>query len=483
MEMKKWYWAALIPLAFILIVTFSPALSPAQSASPLKQVDEAFVQIAKKVSPAVVNISSEKKMARTTEGQEMEPFFRQFPFREFFGDDFFKHFKELPRGEGGPAPMALGSGVIVSPDGIILTNAHVVKDMREITVTLTDKRSFKAKLLGADPESDIAVIKIDAKDLPVAALGDSNKLRVGEVVLAIGNPFGLTGTVTSGIVSATGRTNVGITGYEDFIQTDAAINPGNSGGPLVNINGEVIGINTAIATRSGGYQGIGFAIPSDSAKLIMDQLVKEGKVHRGLLGVNIQDLNQALAKSFGRTDTNGALVSEVVPGSPAEKGGIKAGDIVLSFNGHPVTGAGQLKNLVGLEKPGSTVKMTIYRDHKTQEIAATVGERTPQALASVSPKAETSKELGMELEKVPAQVAKKMKIKEGVGLMIKSVDPEGLGSRMGLEAGDVILDIDGHKVADVSQFSKEVDQAKKNGVIRLMVQRGSATLYLADSIG
>jgi len=483
MEMKKWNWAALIPLALILIVTFSPAPSPAQSESPLKQVDQAFVQIVQKVSPAVVNISSERKIARMTGGREMEPFLRQSPFREFFGDDFFKHFKESPKGEGGPAPVAMGSGVIVSPDGIILTNAHVVKDMGEITVTLTDKRSFKAKVLGADPESDIAVIKIDARNLPVATLGDSSKLRVGEAVLAIGNPFGLTGTVTSGIVSATGRSNMGITGYEDFIQTDAAINPGNSGGPLVNIDGEVIGINTAIATRSGGYQGVGFAIPSASAKLIMDQLVKEGKVHRGLLGVNIQDLNQALAKSFGRADTNGALVSEVVPGSPAEKAGIKAGDIVLSFNGRPVTGAGQLKNLVGLEKPGSTVKLTIYRDHNTQEIATTVGERTPERLASASPKAETSKELGLELEKVPADAVKKMKLKEGVGLRIKSVDPEGLGSRMGLAAGDVILEVDGHKVSDVSHFSKEVGQAKKNGVIRLMVQRGSATLYLADSIG
>jgi len=283
--------------------------------------------VAEKVTPAVVNISASKKGASAPMGEDLEPFFKNHPFREFFGDDFFKRFKKTPphRQQG------MGSGVIMSEDGTILTNAHVVKDADEILVNLSDKRSFKAKVIGADPESDIAVIKIDAKGLPVAKFGDSSKLRVGEIVLAVGNPFGLNRTVTSGIVSATGRTNVGIIDYEDFIQTDAAINPGNSGGPLVNIYGEVIGLNTAIATRSGGYQGIGFAIPGNSAKLIMEDLVKTGKVRRGLLGVNIQDMNEALAKSFGRSESTGALVSQVVPGSPAEKAGVKAGDSLTGW--------------------------------------------------------------------------------------------------------------------------------------------------------
>ncbi|MGA8833938.1 MAG: trypsin-like peptidase domain-containing protein, partial [Desulfomonilaceae bacterium] len=294
-------------LAIISLSLISPVTSSASAPAVLKQLDEAFVQVAEKVKPAVVNISSMKKEAiSSSEGApDLEPFFKNHPFKDFFGDEFFKRFKKGP-GEGKEIhPQGMGSGVIISEDGLILTNAHVVKDADEITVTISDKRSFKAKVKGIDPESDIAVIKIDAKGLPTANLGDSSKLKVGEIVFAIGNPFGLNRTVTSGIVSATGRTNVGIIDYEDFIQTDAAINPGNSGGPLVNIDGDVIGINTAIASRSGGYQGLGFAIPSSSAKLIMNDLIKNGKVKRGLLGVNIQDMTESLAKSFGRNDAEG----------------------------------------------------------------------------------------------------------------------------------------------------------------------------------
>ncbi len=276
-----------------------PHSALAQVPSVLKQLDDAFVQVAEKVTPAVVNISSTKKAPVGTSG-DLEPFFKNFPYRDFFGDQGPTPLKKTLAARG-PTRVAMGSGVIISPDGIILTNAHVVKDMEEIKVTLVGKKSYKAKVLGIDPQSDIAVIKIDATGLKTATLGDYSKLKVGEIVLAVGNPFGLNQTVTQGIVSATGRTNIGIIDYEDFIQTDAPINPGNSGGPLVNINGEVVGITTAIASSSGGYQGIGFAIPSNSAKLISDEIMKGGKVHRGLLGVNIQPLNDALAKSFGIT--------------------------------------------------------------------------------------------------------------------------------------------------------------------------------------
>jgi serine protease Do len=470
-------------LSIILLVFLVPSKGQTQPPSVLQQLDEAFVKVAQKVTPAVVNISSTKKGVASPSSDELEPFFKNFPFRDFFGDQFRMPFKGHPGQRSIPKRVAMGSGVIVSPDGDILTNAHVVKDMDEIKVTLPDKRTFKAKLIGADPESDIAVIKINAKNLPTATLGDSDKLRVGEVVLAVGNPFGLNRTVTSGIVSATGRTNVGIIDYEDFIQTDAAINPGNSGGPLVNIRGNVIGINTAIATRSGGYQGIGFAIPSNSAKLVMDELIKHGKVNRGLLGISIQDLNESLAKSFGKPDTSGALVAQVIKGSPAEKAGLKNGDIIVAFNGHPVAGASQLKNMVGMEKPGTKAKLAVFRDKKTMDVTVTVGERTAKAIASAGEaNAESSKELGIELEQVPPNVAKKLNIKEGNGLRVKQVKGDGLGAKMGIRSGDIILEIDGKTVTTTSQFNNEVEQAKKKGIIRLMIQRGNATIYLAESI-
>lgn len=476
--------------ALFTIISFTlicPVGLHASAPTALKQLNDAFVQVAEKVKPAVVNISSTKKeTASSSDGSpEMDPFFKNHPFKDFFGDEFFKRFKKGP-GEGrGIQPHGMGSGVIVSPEGLILTNAHVVKDAEEIKVTVSDKRSFDAKVIGIDPESDIAVVKIDANGLPTAKLGDSSKLEVGEIVFAIGNPFGLNRTVTSGIVSATGRTNVGIIDYEDFIQTDAAINPGNSGGPLVNIDGEVVGINTAIASRSGGYQGIGFAIPSSSAKLIMDDLVKDGKVKRGLLGVNIQDMNEALAKSFGRKDSEGALVSQVVEGSPADKAGVKAGDIILQFNDNVVKGAAHLKNLVGKEKPGASANLKIFRDNKPVEIPVKIAERTQKALASSAPgeaQAETSNDLSIQIEKVPASVASKMGLKDGEGLLVKDVTSDGAGAKIGLRSGDVILEIDAVVVSDTDEFKKAVTAAKKNKVIRLKIQRGSAKIFLAGTL-
>ncbi len=487
---KVRFRAFLIPVAVVLsaslLTIVAPSTAKAQAPSVLKQLDEAFVQVAEKVTPAVVNISSSKKEAAALSG-DLEPFFKNHPFRDFFGEEFFKKFnKKGPKPDPGFRQQGLGSGVIVSPEGIIVTNSHVVKDADEITVNLSDKRSFKAKVIGADPESDIAVIKIDAKGLPTATLGDSSKLRVGELVMAIGNPFGLNRTVTSGIVSATGRTNVGIIDYEDFIQTDAAINPGNSGGPLVNINGEVIGINTAIASRSGGYQGIGFAIPATSARLIMEDLVKDGKVRRGLLGVNIQDLNESLAKSFGRTDTNGALVSQVVEGSPAEKAGIKPGDIIVKFNDRDISGAAELKNLVGREKPDSTAKLSVFRDKKPMEFSIKIAERTAKALGSAAPSVspgETSDELGVEIEKVPAAAAEQMGLKEGEGVQVKDLQADGTGAKMGLRSGDVILEVDGKAVTNSAEFKKAMKEAKENKVVRLKIQRGSAKVFLASPLG
>lgn len=472
-DFPKTVMATLAVLVTLFAIS-SPVPAGADPMSVIQDLDQAYVQIAQKVSPAVVRVSSTKSEPVST-GEGLEPFFKEFPFSPF-GDQMPKQFQH-PRS----VEVLMGSGFIVSSDGLIMTNNHVVKDMKDIKVTLPGNRDYKAKLIAADPESDIALIKIDAKNLPTVTWGDSSKLRVGEIVIAIGNPFGLNGTVTSGIVSATGRTNVGIIGYEDFIQTDAPINPGNSGGPLVNIRGEVVGINTAIASQSGGYMGVGFTIPSNSAKLVMDQLLKHGKVERGLLGVNIQDVNEALAKSFGRGDTNGALVSQIVPGSPAEKAGVKTGDIILDYNGQAITSASQLKNLVGQSSPGATEKLTIWRGKKTIEVSVTIAERTAKTVAAAAPNKVSSSELGITVEKVPHNLAAKLGLKEGRGLLIKEMDADGRGAAMGLKPGDVILEVDGKPTSDITTFNKEVAESKNAGLIRMMIQRGSATIFLADT--
>ena len=475
MNNKNWLAPSLAVLVLIvgLVVPGSAFSATVAPSTAIQSLSQTFIEIAQKVTPSVVRVSFTRTVS-TTPGEGLLPFFKGFPF--FPPGEMPKQFQQHPHS----VEMLLGSGFILTPDGLIMTNDHVVKDMKKIKVTLQGKREYTAKLVAADPDSDIALIKIKAKNLTAITWGDSAKLKVGEIVMAIGNPFGLTGTVTNGIISATGRNNVGIESYEDFIQTDAPINPGNSGGPLVNLNGHVIGVNTAIATKSGGYMGIGFAIPSDAAKMVMEQLLKHGKVERGLLGVNIQDLSPALAKSFERPDTNGALVAQVVPGSPAAKAGIKPGDIILSFNGTPITDASQLKNLVGATKPGSAAKLGIWRDKKSLEVNVTLTERTAKAIPAATPSTQTSSELGITVEKIPPEMASKLHLKEGVGLEIKEVNPDGKGAAMGLRPGDIVLEVDGESITGVSEFNKQVAKSKKSGVIRMMIQRGGATIFLAE---
>ncbi len=482
------YRSLALPLMVLLVVTFTVGYIPqtAQASAPpaLKQMEENLVQVAEKVTPAVVNITASKKIAQMGPAEEIQPFGQDNPLKEFFGDEFFKRFRQRPDQEQDSRMQGMGSGVIVTPDGYILTNAHVVKDADEITVNLSDKRSLPAKVVGIDPNSDIAVIKIDAKNLLAAAFGDSDKIRVGSFVMAVGSPFGLNRTVTSGIVSAKGRTNMGIVDYEDFIQTDAAINPGNSGGPLVNIDGEVVGINTAIASRSGGYQGIGFAIPSNSAKLIMEELIKTGTVRRGMLGVHIQDVTEALAKSYGLPEVGGAVVSTVELGSQAEKAGVKKDDVIIKFNGQPVGGAAELKNLVGRVRPDSTAKLTIFRNKNRLDVSVKIGER-PEQVASAGnlhPEAETTGELGIQLGKVSPLDASKLGLKEREALVVKAVKPDGAGHKLGLKPGDAILEVDGAPILDVPTFKNKVSEAKKNKVIRLTVQRGKDVLILATTL-
>ncbi len=461
-----------------------PASADPKAPAALESLGEAFVQVAEKVSPAVVNISASRKSPHAF-GKNKDPHFKGLP-KEF--EEFFKRFRPDGPKEFGPM-QGTGSGFVISPDGFIVTNSHVVKDADEIKVTMADMKSYTAKVVGIDSESDLAVIQIQAKGLSTIKFGDSDKLRVGEIVVAVGNPFGLNRTVTQGIVSAKGRTNVGIIEYEDFIQTDAAINPGNSGGPLVNIHGDVIGINTAIASRSGGYQGIGFAIPSNAAQAIIDQLKGGGKVRRGLLGVNIQDLNEALGKSYGRDNTDGALVSQVIKDSVAEKAGIHAGDIITEFNGEPVKNASHLKNMVGKVKPGSNAAITLVRDGKTMKINLKVGERDPKKIAAFKDgndepesSGETSSELGISVEKVNEKAAEALGIKAGEGLMVKDVS-DGVGRKMGLRPGDVVLEVDGSPVSDSAGFTDAVKKAKKNKLIRLKVKRDKRPpLFMAEKL-
>jgi len=361
---------------------FNPSYSaPKRPVSPgdLAGVGGAFVEVTKATKPAVVNISTTKVVR--FRGAPYSPFFNDPFFRRFFGDDFFREFR-APREQ---REQSLGSGVIVSQDGYIVTNNHVVEGASEIRVLVGDQREFKGRVVATDPRTDVAVVKIAGHGLPTIPWGDSDRLQVGEWVLAIGNPFGLNQTVTAGIISATGRANVGIADYEDFIQTDAAINPGNSGGALVNVRGELIGINTAIFSRSGGYMGIGFAIPSNMVREVMEDLIKRGKVTRGWLGVHIQLLTPDLAKKFGLKEAHGVLVGEVSGGSPAAKAGMNRGDVILELAGKRVEDPEHLRNEVARTEPGKRIPVKIWRGSKEMILQVEIEELPKEVVMRPAP--------------------------------------------------------------------------------------------------
>jgi serine protease Do len=449
---------------------------PSSSGRP----DETFVEISKSDTPAVVNISTTRLIKNET---GPNPFFEDPFFRRFFGEEFGRQFEQPKERK----EQSLGSGVIVESNGIIVTNNHVVANADEIKVFLSDKREFKGKVVGTDPKTDLAVIRISASDLPTIPWGDSAKMQVGEYVLAIGNPFGLNQTVTMGIVSALGRANVGISDYEDFIQTDAAINPGNSGGALVNTKGELIGINTAIFSRSGGYMGIGFAIPSNMAKAVLESIKKEGKVVRGWLGVSIQDISPTLAKQFGIKENAGALVSDVMENSPADKGGIKRGDVIFQYQGKAVDNPGHLRNAVAETPVGTKVKLTIIRDRKEMTVQLTIGEQPKNLTKAGAEGEEKSSEesravSGLDVSNLTKEMARRLGVpyKENM-VVVTNVDPGSPAEEAGVLRGDIILEINRTMIKNADDYDRVMGQVKKGSELLLLINRQGRTLFLTFS--
>jgi serine protease Do len=466
--------------AVALMAFISPRLATADPGG-LLQLEESIVNAAQKITPSVVSLSSSRAEVDNKGNGEKGPSSDRQLLPDFFGRSF-----ELPFGSepdsGGQSPASeIGSGFIVSADGLILTNSHVVRDVAELSVTLFDKRTLTAEVVGVDAESDLALVRVNAQDLTPVEWGDSRKLKVGQIVLAAGSPFGLKQTVSFGIISAIGRTNVGVIDYEEFIQTDAPINPGNSGGPLFNVHGHVIGVTTAIATRSGASQGVGFAIPSDSAKIIVDHLLRKGKVKRGVLGISIQDLNEPLAKSFGRNETTGALVTNIIENSPAATSGLREGDIIIKFNDTPVSCATQIRNLVSAEAPQTDARLTVYREGAELDLRMKLGERTSKTTSLPKPpSSQVSNQTGLQMEKVSNSLAKKMKLKKGEGIHVKAAKAGFIGHKMGLKAGDVIVEVDGKPISDVIGFNKAFDEARAQKAVRLKIRRGDTKIYVAS---
>ena len=456
-------------LAATLFMTsvFTPPPATAKYAPP------DFVELAKQLKPTVVNIGTEKK-PKLQRRQQLRPYgnspFGNDPFQDFF-DRFFED--QLPQSQ---RQKSLGSGFIISADGYILTNNHVIDGADEIKVKFDNGKELKGELKGSDAKLDLALIKvISDENLPVAPLGDSDELQVGEWVMAVGNPFGLSETVTAGIVSAKGRV-IGSGPYDDFIQTDASINPGNSGGPLFNSKGEVIGINSAIIA---GGQGIGFAIPVNMAKSIITQLRESGKVTRGWIGVSIQPVTKDLADSFGLAGEKGALVSEVLPESPAEKGGVKTGDIIVSFDGKEIREMNDLPRMVAATPAGKSVNVRLIRDGK-EDILTLVVEKMKDGEEVAS--ADTQDKLGLTVKDLTKELAASLNLKDTSGVVVTDVRMDSLAMSVGIQRGDVIKEINGRKISKAEEYEKALAGLKKDKMLRLLIKHGDSSRFVAVKI-
>lgn len=477
--------AATTAIAVASIVGYSALQAPPPNAHPqtarhspdtLFSANAAFAQddayqvadIAEQAVKSVVSISTEQVRRVNMRGMQGHPLFEQF-----FGPGA----RQMPKER---RSRGMGSGVIVSADGVVLTNNHVVENGENIRVTVSDGREFDAEVLGTDPESDLAVLKLQGKvgKLTPIKVGNSETLRLGETVLAIGNPFGVGQTVTMGIVSAKGRADVGIVDYENFIQTDAAINPGNSGGALVNMRGELVGINTAILSRSGGYQGIGFAIPTSMAEHVKDSIVKSGKVTRGWLGVGIQDIKPELAEALGLADTRGVLISQVMNGGPADKAGIEQGDVVRSIDGRPTNTLGQLRNAIASAGAKKTVNLDVIRKGKPLQVAAKLGQKQENPQARPGDQKGVHGSLGFSLEDLDESLRKPLGIPSGIdGAIVRQVASNTRAARAGLQPGDVIVAVGRRRVGSAKVIEQRLRSAKRS--VPVLVQRDGRALYLA----
>lgn len=439
-----------------------------------QQTAKDFTAVAKKAIPAVVSIKVKAKENGKNVGDD--------DINDLFNDEFFHRFFSIPKRNKANEEQIIGqaSGFIVSADGYILTNTHVIDNATEILVTLNDGHEFTGKVVGKDSNTDIAIVKIEGNNFPYLKLGDSDKLEIGEWVIAVGNPMGLQASLTVGVVSALGRNNLDLTNVEDFIQTDAAINRGNSGGPLLDLDSQVIGMNTAIVTNTSlGYMGIGFAIPSNMIKLVMDQIVKNGSVTRGFIGVTLQTIDKDLAQAFNTEQLNGALISSISKDSPAEKAGLKQGDIIRAYNGQKVTNIASLRNAIALMSPGTRIKLTVLREGKTIELPVDVGSYPTSQPREVSM---SGNKLGFEVQDLTPEVARSLGLTDESGVVISKVEPGSPAAWVGLKKGTLIMAVNQQKVENTKDFSKVLENISIGKPVLLLIKQGDTVRYISLSV-